>query len=429
MLPASPLSKLLDDRSSGRFLKLFAQHARTLPNSYCQLQSINGRECTIDGRKLLNFNAINYLGLENHPRLIRAAQEAIGRWGTLAGSARAAAEVELFGALEERIARWLGVDNVIVYTTVTLANHGVIPLLMRKGSLLLMDQEVHNSVQRSGIEAKGAGATVNTFNHDDFEQLENQLRQQRAGHDHAMIALDGVYSMSGTYLNLPRYQELAERYGATLYIDDAHGFGVVGPDGRGIVSHYGAGYDNTIYVASLEKGLASLGGFVVVPKEFRDYFRFNSYTYTYAGQLPPPYLASSLAAFDVLELEGESRLARLRGHISHCKRELTGMGFEIIGEDQPFPLIMVKVGELLDTARISQFFYDEGIHILTVGFPVVPMARGSMVRISLSAGHTDAQIERLMAAFRKLRTLAKPAATTAGVTHDMLTDSHSPLAA
>ncbi|HEX3654805.1 MAG TPA: aminotransferase class I/II-fold pyridoxal phosphate-dependent enzyme [Pirellulales bacterium] len=425
----SPLNRMLTDRSSGRFLQFYAELARNLPNAYCQLESIDGRECVINGKRLVNFNAINYLGLENHPRLIHAAQEALARWGTLAGSARAAAELDLFGALEDRIAGWLGVDNVIVYTTVTLANHGVIPLLMRKGSLLLMDQEVHNSVQRSGVEARGAGATVLTFPHDDFAMLEAQLREHRPQHDHVMIALDGIYSMSGTYLNLPRYQELAAKYGAMLYVDDAHGFGVVGPEGRGIVSHHGADYENTIYVASLEKGLASLGGFVVVPKQFRDYFRFNSYTYTFTGQLPPPYLASSLAAFDVLEEEGPQRLNQLRRHINHTKQELTGMGFEIIGEDQPFPLIMVKTGELHEAAQVSQFFYDEGIHILSVGFPVVPMSRGSMLRISLSASHTDAQIERLLAAFRKFRSQSRPVTTETGATDDLLTGTGSVLAA
>lgn len=400
---STPLTRILEDRSSGRFVRTFAEQAQTMPNSFCQLQSIDGRECVIEGKNLLNFNAINYLGLENDSRLIEAAQEALGRWGTLAGSARAAAEVKLFGELEDRIASWLGVENVIVYTTVTLANHGIIPLLMRNGSLLLIDQEAHNSVQRSGIEAKGAGAKVLQFKHDDFRQLEALLRTHRRQHDHALIALDGVYSMSGAYLNLPRYQQLADDYAAILYIDDAHGFGVVGPNGRGIVSHFGANYGNTIYVASLEKGLASLGGFVVVPQEFRDYIRFNSYTYIYSGQLPPPYLASALAAFDVLDEEGPRRLARLRLHIAYCKQELTSMGFEIIGEDRPFPLIMVKVGQLEEAARVSQFFYDEGIHILTVGFPVVPMSRGLMLRIALSASHTEAQVERLMAVFRRFR--------------------------
>jgi 7-keto-8-aminopelargonate synthetase-like enzyme len=400
-----------------------------MPNSYCQLHALNSRECIIDGKKLLNFNAINYLGLENHPRLVAAAQEAIGRWGTLAGSSRAAAEIDLFETLEHRIAGWLSVDNVIVYTTVTLANHGVIPLLMRKNCLLLMDQEVHNSVHRSGIEAKGAGATVMQFPHDDFGLLEAQLRTHRQRCDHAMIAVDGVYSMSGTYLNLPRYQELADKYGATLYIDDAHGFGVVGPNGRGIVSHFNSGYDNTIYVASLEKGLASLGGFVVVPKEFRDYLRYSSYTYIYSGQLPPPYLASALAAFDVLEDEGLERLTKLRRHIDYSKRELTEMGFEIIGEQQPFPLIMVKVGEWDEANRVSQFFYDQGIHILTVGFPVVPMSRGSMLRISLSASHTEAQIDRLMTAFRRFRSQTRSPAAASAVQHEKLEHSNRIIAA
>lgn len=426
---STPLTRIFEDRSSGRFLRTFAQQARTMPNSFCELQSIDGRECVIGGKNLLNFNAINYLGLENDPRLIAAAQEAIVRWGTLVGSARAAAEVRLFGALEDRIAGWLGVENVIVYTTVTLANHGIIPLLMRKGSLLLMDQEAHNSVQRSGIEAKGGGAKILQFKHDDFRQLEAQFRVHRRQHDHALIALDGVYSMSGAYLNLPRYQQLAEEYAAILYIDDAHGFGVVGPKGRGIVSHFDANYDNTIYVASLEKGLASLGGFVVVPKKFRDYIRFNSYTYIYAGQLPPPYLASALAAFDVLDEEGPQRLARLRLHIAYCKRELASMGFEIIGEDQPFPLIMVKVGELQEAARVSQFFFDEGIHILAVAFPVIPMSRGLMLRIALSASHTEAQVEHLMAVFRRFRAQSNSGSAPVEVQHEVLENSNSFIAA
>lgn len=403
----TPLIRMLEDRSNSRYMRAFAEQARTMPNSYCQLQSIDGKECTIDGKKLLNFNAINYLGLENHPRLIEAAQQAIAQWGTLAGSARSAAEVALFETLENRIAGWLGVDNVIVYTTVTLANHGIIPLLMRQGSLLLIDREAHNSVQRAAIEAKGGGAKLSQFDHDDFRQLEAQLRTHHSRYDHALIAVDGVYSMSGSFLQLPRYQELADRYGAMLYVDDAHGFGVIGPNGRGIVSHFEASYDNTIYVASLEKGLASLGGFAVVPKAFRDYFRFNSYTYIYGGQLPTPYLASALAAFDVLDTEGDQRRSRLRAHICRTKQELKNMGFEISDEDQPFPLIMVKVGELQTAARVSQFFYDEGIHILTVGFPVVPMSRGLMVRISLSASHSDEQIDRLMAVFRKFRSQSK----------------------
>lgn len=410
-------------------MRAFAEQARTMPNSYCQLQSIDGKVCMIDGKELLNFNAINYLGLENHPRLIEAAQQAIGRWGTLAGSARAAAELDLFETLENRIAGWLGVDTVIVYTTVTLANHGILPLLMRQGSLLLVDREAHNSVQRAGIEAKGVGANVLQFDHDDFGQLEEQLRAHRGGHDHALIALDGVYSMSGDLLKLPRYQELADRYGATLYVDDAHGFGVVGPNGRGIVSHFDANYDNTIYVASLEKGLASLGGFAVVPKAFRDYFRFNSYTYIYAGQLPAPYLASALAAFDVLDAEGAQLRSRLRGHIDHSKQELKSMGFEIGDEGEPFPLIMVKVGELQEAARVSQFFYDEGIHILTVGFPVVPMSRGLMLRISLSASHTEAQVDRLMAVFRKFRSQSKSWAAATGDQHDSGQDASSVVAA
>lgn len=399
----SPLDTLIADRTSSRVLKVFAEHVKQLPNSWCRIEPMPGRRVAIGGKELDNFNAINYLGLEHHPELIAAGQEALARYGGSAGSARAAAEMELYGELESRIEKFLGVDSVIVFTTVALAGHGVIPLLMKKGSLMLVDWEAHSSVQRAALEAKGGGATLLSFKHDDFAQLEGFLAEHRGQHEHAMILLDGIYSMLGTYLDLPRFQALAEKYNALLYIDDAHGFGVVGPGGRGIVSHFGATYDNIIYAGSLSKALASLGAFVVAPRAARDLIRYSSPTYIFSGQLPPVSLATCIKAFDILEREGEQRLERLRSLINYVKQEVEEIGFEIIAEKDPFPLILVKVGNVYQVPWINQFFYDEGIHILTVGFPVIPLTNGAMVRISLSPVHSDEQVERLLSAFRKLR--------------------------
>lgn len=397
------LGELLKERCSSRVLRIFGEHVKKQRNFYCRLEQIDRKEVVIDGKRLINFNAIDYLGLESHPEMIRASQEAAQQWGTHSGSARAAAELGGYQELEERLGRFLGVDSVIVFTTVTLANHGVIPLLMRQGTLILLDWEAHSSVQRAAIEAKGAGAAMLTFAHDDFKQLEETLKENRAKYRHVMIALDGVYSMLGTYLDLPRYQELAAKYGAVLFVDDSHGFGVAGQGGRGIVSHFGADYSNIIYVGSMEKALASLGGFVVLPREARDLIRYNSYTYVFSGQLPPPNLGADLMAMEILERDGEQLIERLHQVIRRVKTELQSMGFELVGEDIPFPLILVKVGDVYAAPKVSEFFFDEGIHILTTGFPIIPLARGAMVRISLSAAHTDAQVDRLIEAFRKLR--------------------------
>ena len=169
------------------------------------------------------------------------------------------------------------------------------------------------------------------------------------------------------------------------------------------MSHYGSSFDNIVYVGSLEKSLASLGGFVVLPQFARDLVRFTSSTYIFSGQLPPPYLYSGLAALDILENEGQQLIDRLNESTRYVKRELVEMGFELVAEDQPSPLILVKVGDVYAAPQVSQFFFDEGIHILTTGFPIIPIDRGAMVRISMSAAHTDEQIERLLDAFRKLR--------------------------
>jgi len=158
-------------------------------------------------------------------------------------------------------------------------------------------------------------------------------------------------------------------------------------------------------VASMEKSISSLGGFVIVPAHSRDFFRYNSHTYIFSGQLPAACLGSAIQGIDILENEGPALLARLFRTIQHVKAELQQMGFELIGENQPHPLILLKVGDVYTASAVSQFFFEEGIHILTVGFPVIPVARGALVRISLSAGHSDSQVEQLLATFRKLKSV------------------------
>jgi 8-amino-7-oxononanoate synthase len=399
----SSLRQLLTDRLDSRVYRIFSEHVQRQRNSFCQIDAIDGKEVIIGGKRLLNFNSVNYLGIEFHPHILRATKEAVVKWGAHAGTARAAGEMRLYEELEERISRYLGVDNVIVFTSVTLTNHGVIPLLMRQDTLILVDREAHSSVQRAAIEAKGGGATLLNFGHDRFDELEAMLQEHRSKHRHAMIALDGVYGMLGTYLDLPRYQALAAKYDVVLFVDDAHGFGVIGPQGKGVVSHYGAGYENIIYVSSLEKALCNLGGFVVLPREVRDFIRYTSHTYIFCGQMPAACLAGALAAMDVLETEGHLLRRRLNKSIHYVKSELQAMGYELVGEDQPFPLLLVKMGDVYNVPRISEYFYEDGINALVVGFPVIPLTRGAMVRISLTAAHTDAQIERLLESFRRLR--------------------------
>ena len=200
----SQLNRLVKERTNNRVLRVFGEHVERQKNSYCRIDEIDGKEVVIEGRRLINFNTINYLGLEFHPRMIQASQEAVAKWGTLPGSARAAAEIRLYEEVEHRIERFMGVDNAILFTTVTLANHGIVPLFMRQDTLILMDWEAHSSVQRAAIDAKGGGASLISFQHDNFDELEQLLQENRNQYRHVMIGLDGIYSMLGTYLDLPR---------------------------------------------------------------------------------------------------------------------------------------------------------------------------------------------------------------------------------
>jgi len=160
----SQLHRLLKERTDNRVLRLFGEHVKRQKNSFCKIDEVDGKEVVIEGQRLVNFNTINYLGLEFHPEMIQASQEAVAKWGTLPGSARAAAEIGLYEQVEDRIANFMGVDNAMMFTTVTIVNHGIIPLLMRQGTLILMDWEAHSSLQRAAIEAKGGGPRCSASN-------------------------------------------------------------------------------------------------------------------------------------------------------------------------------------------------------------------------------------------------------------------------
>ncbi len=274
-----------------------------------------GRSMSVGGRVVANFGSDSFLGLDQDPRVRDAIERGVRDWGTHNGSSRAFSSVRANAEAEARLARWLGTEAALIYPSVTLANVGAIPALMGRNDVLIVDAHAHNSIQEGAKIAGANGAKVSTFANCDPEALDRAFRE--AGPNRAaMVAIDGVFSMSGTVAPLAELNEVALEHGAILYVDDAHGTGTLGERGRGTVLEALGDYDNTIVVGSLSKAFSCFGGFVGCSEEVKHLLKMRSSTFIFGGPVPPPYLEAVLAALEIIDSdEYESLYARLDANV------------------------------------------------------------------------------------------------------------------
>jgi 7-keto-8-aminopelargonate synthetase-like enzyme len=234
-----------------------------------------GREIVVLGRRVINFGSDSFLGLDRDPRVHEAIRRGLKRWGTHNGSSRAFASVRANIEAERKLADWLGVESVLIHPSVMLANLGAIPGLCGRQDAIVLDEQAHNSMQEAAKIARANGTKVAVFAHDDPESLERTLdglRPYRCG----LVCIDGVYSMSGKIPPMVELNEVARAWDAVLYIDDAHGTGVLGEQGRGTVLDALGSYDNTFVVGSLSKAFSCAGGFIGCPEPFHRLLKIRS---------------------------------------------------------------------------------------------------------------------------------------------------------
>lgn len=365
------------------------------------------REVTIQGRHVVNFGSDSFLGLDRDPRVLAALRRGIDRWGAHSGASRAFAGVRTNHDAEDRIAEWLGTEAALIYPSVTLANFGAIPGITSKSDVVLLDEHVHNSVQEAARLAHGGGVRTMTFRHDSVSDLEAKLKLARP-YRYALVCVDGVYSMSGSLPPLADFAEVCARNDAVLYVDDAHGTGVLGVNGVGSVPSSLGCYDNCLVVGSLSKALSCFGGFVAGPRGMVDALKMKSSSFIFGGPIPPCYCDAICAVIDILQSCEYVRLIdRLRVNVRHFIAGATACGYQVSGGLTP--IVALHIGDEADTLRAGKFLFDCGYFVQSVTFPAVPYHSG-ILRVQLNANHGDQQINGLLGALYELRSLMRQAA-------------------
>jgi 7-keto-8-aminopelargonate synthetase-like enzyme len=283
---------------------------------------------------------------------------------------------------------------------VTLANVGALPGLVGPSDIILIDEYAHNSIQEGTKIAKANGTRVITFKHNNPAALEEALVAARP-YRCAVIAIDGVYSMSGAIATMPELNEVALRHNAVLYIDDAHATGVLGEQGRGTVLEALGSYDNTLVVGCLSKACSVFGAFVACTHEFQRLIKMKSNTYIFGGPVPPPYLEAVSTVIDILTTDAYYILrARLHENIDRLVSGLSALDLVVLGGRSP--IVSVLVGHEETTFQAGKFLFDRGFYVQSVTFPAVPF-RSAVLRIQVNSNHTPDAIDGLLEAIADLK--------------------------
>ncbi len=392
---------------------------RSIPQTYRTVRGQRGRDVVIDGRRVLDMASCNYLGLDLHPDVVAAVQPMIERWGVHPSWTRAVASPEPYRALEKGLAELLGVPSTVVFPTVTLVHIGVLPKLAGPRGGIVIDADAHHSLHEAAALAKGRGTAVAIARHGDLEDVETQLVAQ-ADRSARVIVVDGVYSMSGNAVDLAPLVELADRHDAIVYVDDAHGFGVLGEEpgpgapygrrGNGVVRYRGLDYRRIVYVGGMSKAYSSLAAFVTCSDEQERQQLEAASTMVFSGPIPVASLATALAGLEVNIWEGDDlrdRLWSLTQRLLHGVRDL---GLEVDNESG-FPIVNVVLGSTEVATEACRVLWDHGVLLTPAVFPAAPLDRGG-VRLTPTAANTEEQVDRTLAGLREVRdTLCVRAAT------------------
>lgn len=336
-------------------------------------------------RKALMLGSNNYLGLCNHPDVTSAAIDAVRKYGTgCSGSRFLNGTLGIHLELEEALAEWVGKDSALLFSTGFQTNQGVLTALLGRHDHIFMDAHNHASIIDG---ARLSAATSSKYAHNDMAALEEGLRNAPEGKGRFIVS-DGVFSMEGDVVDLPALVNLAEQYEAAVMIDDAHGLGVLGPGGNGTCAHFGLTDRVDLIMGTFSKSLASVGGFVAADTRTIEFLKHHSRALIFSASLPPPCVASVLAALRVLEREPE-RITRLLELSKKMRDGLQSLGFDT--GTSTTPIIPVLVGELMPLVRMCKGLEERGVFVNPVIPPATPPGR-CLLRISLTAAHTEAQV-------------------------------------
>ena len=362
------------------------------------ISSEQDTEVIINGKKVLMFGSNSYMVLTNHPKVKEAAIEATKKYGTgCAGSPFLNGTLDIHKQLEARLAEFVGKEDAMIYSTGFEVNLGVVSCVTGREDYVILDEQDHASI----IEGRRLSfSTALKYKHNDMASLEEQL--QKCNPDKVkLIVTDGVFSMEGDVANLPKIVELAKKYDATVMVDEAHGIGVFGRQGRGTCDHFGVANDVDLIMGTFSKSFASLGGFIATDKEITNFLRHHSRSYIFTASITPASTAAANAALDIMlnEPERQENLWKLTNFALEGFRD---MGCEI-GHTET-PIIPLFIRDNIKTFTVTRDLLNEGIFVNPVVSPAVA-PHDTLIRFSLMATHTKEQVtvalEKIQKVFRQ----------------------------
>lgn len=361
-----------------------------------EITSMQGTEVTdIDGHKILMFGSNAYTGLPSDPRIIAASHAALDKYGTgCAGSRFLNGTLDLHIKLEKEIAKYIGKEDVLGYSTGFSVNEGVLSVVVGRGDYIICDDRDHASI----VDGRRLSfATQLHYKHNDMEDLERVLA--KLPHEAIkLIVVDGVFSMEGDLAKLPQIAELKHKYNCSVMVDEAHGIGVFGREGRGVCDHFGLTDEVDLIMGTFSKSLASIGGFIASDFDTINWLRHTSRTYIFSASNSPAATAAALEALHILQKEPE-RIEHLWDVTNYALKRFREEGFEI--GDTESPIIPLYVHDVDKTFLVTKLAYDAGVFIN----PVIPPAcapQDTLVRFALMATHTKDQVDQAIEILKKI---------------------------
>ncbi|MCX6198638.1 MAG: pyridoxal phosphate-dependent aminotransferase family protein [Bacteroidetes bacterium] len=362
------------------------------------IQESEGPVVRMEGRKVVMAGSNNYLGLTSHPSVKEAAIAALEKYGSsCSGSRFLTGTIDLHIEMENKIAKFLGKEAALLFSTGFQAGQGVIFPLVSKGDYILSDKDNHASIVAGNLMSSAVGAHIVRYKHNDMKDLESRLQKIPEGAN-KLIVTDGVFSAHGLVVDIKGIVELAKKYKAQTLVDDAHGFGVLGPNGKGTVHHFGAENDVDLIVCTFSKTLASIGGFVVGDERVINYLKHKSPALIFSASPTPASVAAASAALDIL-IEQPELSTRVRKNADRVRKGLREAGYHVI--DGEAAIVPVIIGDDEKTFTIWKMLYDEGVFVNAFISPATPPGM-QMLRTSYMASHEDKHLDFIIEKFVKV---------------------------
>ena len=366
------------------------------------IQESEGPVVQIEGRKVVMAGSNNYLGLTAHPKVKEAAIKAVHKYGTgCSGSRYLTGTLDLHVELEARLAKFMGKEDCLLYSTGFQTAQGIIPTLVEPGSYVVSDKDNHACIVAGNLITNGAGAfvdkdaqTVVRYKHNDMKHMETMISKLPMDAP-KLIVSDGVFSTSGEIVDLPNMVAVAKKYNARILIDDAHAVGVIGKGGRGTASHYGLDDQVDMTMGTFSKTFASLGGFVVGDRSVINYLKHHAPALIFSASPTPSSVAAALAALDVLETE-PWRIEKLMRNARKMRQGLKGMGFTVGEHDSA--IVPVIIGDTDKVLMMWKSLFEAGVFVNAFIRPGVPPGL-EMLRTSYMATHEDEHLDKILSVF------------------------------